>query len=159
MSLTLYTASWREMANRHAEGDLSIVPVRISLGRPKFWPAGASAPYVAELAPAGLLRKPPLPWGEFERFYAQRLNAIGVDRIAARLEEVYSEYGRPLALCCFEPWRCDCHREIAAAWLEQHGIGPVPELSPGVPGLTEPAHNAQHGDIGQVRQLSLESER
>ena len=158
--MILYTASWSAMGNRHAEGDRSIVPVRISLGKPKFSPIGASAPYVHELAPAGLLG---LPHAEFEAGYARRLHLFGIDRIAARLQAIYAEYGRPLALCCFEPWRSDCHRDLAAAWLDLHGLGPVHELaisgagttqgpSGGSPasGKTEPAQNEHKRPSGHV---------
>jgi hypothetical protein len=146
--IPLYTASWREMANRHAEGDISIVPVRISLGKPKFSPIGASAPYVHELAPAGLLGLPP---EEFEKGYAWRLHRYGVERIATRLEAIYTAYDRPLALVCFEAHRGDCHRDLAAVWLELHGLGPVPEVSPGA-GKREPAQKDQMSTFGHVAQ-------
>lgn len=146
--LPLHTASWGEMANRHALGDTSVLPVRVSLGKPKFWPLAASLPYVHELAPAGLLG---LPWAEFEPAYVQRLNAFGVERIAQRFEAIHAAYCRPLALCCFEAHRSDCHRDLLAEWLEQHDFGAVHEI-PSPTGRTraqprrtrEPAHNPDH---------------
>ncbi|MEJ7785580.1 MAG: DUF488 family protein [Solirubrobacteraceae bacterium] len=151
----LLTASWRAMADRHAAGDRSYVPVRISLGCPRFWPLAASVPYVPELAPGGLLHVE--PWDEFTRRYVERLDRIGVDAIRGRLERIHQAYGRPLVLLCFEPDRVDCHRSIAAAWLEQHGLGAVHEVdSPDVQ-TAKPAHNAHSHPSGQLSaQLSLD---
>jgi hypothetical protein len=114
-----------DVADRHADGDRSMVPVRISLGTPKFWPLAASVPYVHELAPAGLLG---LPADEFTVRYVDRLARIGAERIARRLDAIHADYCRPLILCCFEADPRDCHRATAARWLEDRGFGPVPEV-------------------------------
>jgi hypothetical protein len=141
------------MADRQTAGDRSILPVRISLGKPKFWPLAATLPYVHELAPAGLLGRD-LPGDEFARLYVERLDRIGRRRIAGRVEAIHADYGRPLALCCFEAVRADCHRDLAAEWLEAHGFGPVPEVE-----RVEPAHishPAPSGQLPQHEQLTLE---
>ena len=119
----LLTASWRALYERRH--DLEVMPVRISRGRPRYWPQSASFPYVPELAPTR--EEFHLPDAEFDPAYLARLDSIGIDRIRERLDAIGS--GRPLALCCYERLPRDCHRGLFAEWwLEQTGVE-IPELS------------------------------
>jgi hypothetical protein len=124
----LYTASWTSLRRASQRDSLPLQPVRISRGEPKFWPAAARFPALDELMPDS--------WmlgcqdaGKVERGYRGKLGRIGLERIAGRLDAIAAECdGLPLALCCFEASREDCHRSWAAAWLyEQTGLA-VPEI-------------------------------
>lgn len=128
MTVPLHTASWRALFEQHASGVLTAVPVRISLGKPRYWPLAQHAPYIKELAPAGLLRQPPLEPNEFDRLYLERLDRFGVDQIAVRLNAVYADYGKPLALACFEADPSDCHRGTFARWWHGRTGQEVSEL-------------------------------
>jgi hypothetical protein len=97
------------------------VPVRTSLGKPKFIPDAAAWPYVGELAPAGMFH---LDGDEFETRYRLRLDRFGVDLIADRLLAIAEDYpGQSLALLCFEDvTEKPCHRSIFGRWwFEQTG--------------------------------------
>jgi hypothetical protein len=104
------------------------VPVRISLGTPKFWPAAERLPAVAELMPPGWVLGEPND-ERAERGYLAKLDRIGVDRILGRLDAIAAEHdGAALALACYEADPRACHRSWAAKWLlEQIGIA-VPEI-------------------------------
>jgi hypothetical protein len=123
----LFTASWTSLWRASQRGEIPVQPVRTSRGVPKFWPAAERFPAVDELMPDG--------WmlgcddaGKVERGYRGKLDRIGLERIAARLDAIAAECDVPLALCCFEASREDCHRAWAAAWLrEQTGLT-VPEI-------------------------------
>ena len=109
------------------------MPVRISLGRPRFIAEASEWPYVKELAPLGLLKIDDR--AEFIARYHDRLSRIGLGVIRAALEKVWQHQSEgswratplderlPIALLCFEDvskpddW---CHRSFFAAWwLEQ----------------------------------------
>jgi hypothetical protein len=122
----LFTGSWRRLdAYEHA----GLVPVRISLGLPRWLPEqrARSYPYMSELAPAGIFHVEPIE--EFTRLYVERLEAAGVARIDARFQAIAAAHdGRPLVLCCFEAERRDCHRGDFAAWWLQRTSEVVPEF-------------------------------
>jgi hypothetical protein len=101
-------------------------PIAITVGRPKF-PISYEPIPMPELAPWGLGGLEP---DEFDQGYRERLDRLGVDRIRDRFEQSTAEHGGPLVLLCFEPVGQPCHRRVAAAWLEAHGFGPVPEVEP-----------------------------
>lgn len=102
------------------------VPVRTSLGKPKFMPESASWPYVKELAPAGLFH---LDGPEFERRYRERLDGFGVLHIAAELLRIAKDYpDSQLALLCFEDvTEKPCHRSIFARWWKEQTGLVIPE--------------------------------
>lgn len=114
-----------------------LVPVRTSLGTPRWFGWAKATPYLGELAPYGLIDQE--DQDEFERLYVKRLEKAGVEKIAERLLEIHREYGgsatmgRPLALLCYEnlqkpgKW---CHRTMFAAWWERETDQKVPELDP-----------------------------
>lgn len=91
----LATCSYREY--RHDMG----VPVRISLGRPRWWttPIPESA-FVSQITPRGwYLRSPEC---DYLAAYTEQLTRYGVDRIEARFSAISVEFGEPLVLLCFE---------------------------------------------------------
>ena len=129
MTVQLATSSWRAQWETSKVGPLAAQPVRISLGLPKFWPAAAAFPYVAELAPAGLLQIE--DDAEFERRYRTRLDRIGVETLRHRFEQIEPTVGvRRLCLLCFEDLSAgeDCHRRTFAAWWQERTSETVPEV-------------------------------
>ncbi len=57
VEVELLTTSWRtvhDLLKQRQPRELGFMPVRASLGSPKFWPEAKVLPYIAELAPAGL---------------------------------------------------------------------------------------------------------
>jgi hypothetical protein len=129
MTARLFTASWTSLHQASRRGPLSVQPVRISKGLPKFWPQAAAFPAVDELIPDSWMLNPNEDPGRVERGYVGKLDKIGLELIAARLDAIADECGgKALALCCFEADRADCHRSWAASWLhEQTGLV-VPEI-------------------------------
>jgi len=124
--LTLFTN--RYQAYQPPQG----VPVRITLGAPRF-----KLPYslhyaVRELAPRREYLTKPLP--EFTAAYRSDLDQVGPARVAERLREIAdTEKDHRLVLLCFEDlaepglW---CHRRIFAAWWKEVTGDEVRELSP-----------------------------
>jgi hypothetical protein len=126
----LYTSSWRTLNEQHQSGARDYVPVRISLGAPRAWAWAKGAPYISELAPYGLLKKPRLSTKQFEKGYIERLEAKGVEQISRRFAEVYAEYLKPLALLCYEDVHAGevCHRRMFAEWWKEQTGQSIPEL-------------------------------
>jgi hypothetical protein len=136
MGPQISTWCWKYAHAAFRDQGLVLPLVRISVGVPhQYWsPDQASVPpYVRELAPVGKLFDIKLR-SDFEPRYRKRLDRFGSDRIIGRLEDVARQMQvDALVLCCFEDvsaigqW---CHREIAAAWLADHGIECVGEIPP-----------------------------
>ncbi|AIA03480.1 DUF488 family protein [Streptomyces noursei] len=108
------------------------VPVRITLGAPRF-----KLPYpltcaVRELAPRREYFSLPLP--EFTAAYRADLDQLGAMRIAQRLRQIADEEAdHRLVLLCFEDLadaRQWCHRRIFASWWKDATGDAVRELSP-----------------------------
>ncbi|MFJ9617872.1 DUF488 family protein [Streptomyces noursei] len=124
--LTLFTN--RYQAFRPSQG----VPVRITLGAPRF-----KLPYpltcaVRELAPRREYFSKSLP--EFTAAYRADLDQLGATWIAQRLRQIAEEQGdHRLVLLCFEDlsdpaqW---CHRRIFASWWKDVTGDGVRELGP-----------------------------
>jgi hypothetical protein len=118
----LYTASWRALCEASTAGPLSVQPVRISRGTPKFWPHAATCPAIDALMPDGWM------FGikdleKFGRCYRRKLHTIGLPRLRALLDAIDGD-GRPLALACFEADPADCHRGplgFPGWWAKQTG--------------------------------------
>jgi hypothetical protein len=124
----LFTASWKALFD--CRDDLDVVPVRISRGVPRYWPAAAGFPALADLMPE--------PWmmgiddlEKFGRVYRRKLHEIGLDAIRAQLDDLAAAYQRPPALACFEADPAGCHRGPAfgfARWWESKTGISIPEL-------------------------------
>jgi hypothetical protein len=125
----VFTASWTSLWHASKDGPLPVQPVRISRGKPKFWPQAAAFPAVEELFVPGWVLSEKPEHARAETAYRHQLDKIGLARIAARLDAIAAECGGlPLAVACFEADREDCHRAWAAEWLrEQTGLA-VPEI-------------------------------
>ena len=124
--LTLFTN--RYQAYQPPQG----VPVRITLGAPRFKLPYSLTHAVRELAPRKEYFTKPQP--EFTVAYRADLDALGAVRIAERLREIAQAEGdHRLVLLCFEDlsdpqqW---CHRRIFAAWWKDTTGDEVRELSP-----------------------------
>lgn len=108
----------------------TVVPVRISLGGPRFIAGAARFPAIHELMPRGLFRVDDR--AEFTRRFFARLDTIGVDVVQQRFDELHAAFGdRPLALCCFEDLtrpREWCHRRTWADYWRQRTGAVVHDL-------------------------------
>jgi uncharacterized protein DUF488 len=119
----LYTSRWQNGGLTR----LSVVSVGISRGVPKF-PVRYRYRQLPDLYPDGWM------FGieddaRFNEAYREKLDRIGVDRIAAQLERISREEGsRPLALLCYEVDPAQCHRSAFAEWWEARTGQAVPEL-------------------------------
>lgn len=115
------------------------VPVRTSVGYPRFWKPDAKGilAYIPELAPFGKVGAVDLRKIEdravFDVHYRARLAANGVTIVEKIVELTRGREGIPLVALCYEDVHDPttfCHRTIAGLWLhEQLGLD-VPELSP-----------------------------
>ncbi|MEU4891001.1 hypothetical protein AB0B12_04605 [Streptomyces sp. NPDC044780] len=108
------------------------VPVRITLGAPRFRTPYPLTHAVRELAPRREYFAKPLP--EFTAAYRSDLDRLGATWVAARLQEIVeAEKEHRLVLLCFEDltdptqW---CHRRIFATWWKDVTGDEVRELSP-----------------------------
>jgi hypothetical protein len=124
--VTLFTN--RYQAFRPPQG----VPVRITLGAPRFKLPYPLTRAVRELAPRREYFSKSR--GEFTAAYRADLDRLGVVRIAERLEEIaQAERDHRLVLLCFEDlsdpaqW---CHRRTFASWWKEATGDEVRELSP-----------------------------
>ncbi|AJC58550.1 hypothetical protein [Streptomyces sp. 769] len=124
--LTLFTN--RYQAFQPSQG----VPVRITLGAPRFKLPYSLTHAVRELAPRRDYFSKPL--AEFTAAYRADLDAFGAAWIAERLTAISKGQGdHRLVLLCFEDlsdpaqW---CHRSIFAAWWKDVTGDEVRELGP-----------------------------
>lgn len=113
------------------------VPVRVTVGKPRFRLAYPLTHTISELAPDAYTLK----WEDQPRFqlhYTRKLAALGVDRIRELLAGVAAAEGldpdapdTTLVLLCFENlarpgmW---CHRSMFAQWWTQETTELVAEL-------------------------------
>ena len=128
--LTLYTASWTAVwrdSQQVGAGNEGFVPVRTSVGVPRFWPMAKQFPVAKLITPYGLRK---LEGDEFRERYLARLNKAGTEKIRAELAAIHALYRKPLVLLCFEKDRADCHREQFAEWWEERTGELVLELEP-----------------------------
>jgi hypothetical protein len=130
----LATASWRALYQGSKQGPLDVVPVRTSLGVPRFWPEAYDAPAVEELFIPPWTLRANLDDRSFRRIYWKKLSKTGVDAILSALENVPNPEGKRLALACFEDIFVGqpCHRrDFADYWAIKTGEL-VPEwIAPG----------------------------
>jgi hypothetical protein len=119
------------------------VPVRTTVGKPR-WPLGYELKHeVRELAPYGLMK---LNGAEFEAAYRTKLERLDRAALMERFEAISAqERGRRLVLLCFEDvWAGQaCHRRTFAAWFEERTGQAVPEIEPG--------QNSKKAQVGQLR--------
>lgn len=130
VDLNLATCSYRAYTQTMG------VPVRTSVGPPRFWKKGPLA-FIAELAPYGRVDGVDLrkidDFDLFDVHYRARLTENGVTIVEKIVDLSRGRPDIPLVFLCYEDVHDPstfCHRRIAAAWLtEQLGLD-VPELSP-----------------------------
>lgn len=123
------------------EAELPFVPVRTSLGLPRFISEASKWPYAEKLAPKGLRTLEDR--GEFTRRYYAMLEDYGFDAVAKDLVDIWRcqtpeswqptapADRKPLALLCFEDLDTDawCHRRMFAAWWFEHTGETVDEVN------------------------------
>jgi hypothetical protein len=95
------------------------LPVKTSVGSPRFIAEAKAWPKAEFLAPYGLIKIEDRD--EFETRYRERLDGHGVPAIAAALHAIYVGQPAPrlpLALLCFEDLDAGdwCHRRTFATW-------------------------------------------
>ncbi|MGW2320085.1 hypothetical protein [Streptomyces sp. NPDC001680] len=124
--LTLFTNRYQQF--QPAQG----VPVRITLGAPRFKLPYSLTHAVRELAPRREYFTRPLL--EFTAAYRADLDQLGPARIAERLREIVNaEQDHRLVLLCFEDLadpKLWCHRRVFAAWWKDVTGDEVRELGP-----------------------------
>jgi hypothetical protein len=111
------------------------VPIRISLGIPKFRLPYAIAGYAGLLAPMramlGVTDRP-----TYESLYRKLLDRLGVERIHRALRTLHTPPDREIVLLCFEDVRdpdAFCHRRIFADWWQLRTGREVLELDEPAP--------------------------
>lgn len=124
--LTLFTNRYQEYQTQQG------VPVRITLGAPRFKLPYRIVHSVRELAPRREYFSKPLP--AFTAAYRQDLDRAGAERLAGLLQAIADTAGdHRLVLLCFEDladptlW---CHRRIFASWWKDVTGDEVRELGP-----------------------------
>jgi hypothetical protein len=126
--MTVDLATGRYQSFDPAQG----VPVRTTVGRPRFRLGYELKHEIRELAPVGLMN---LDGAEFEAAYRARLDRLDLGALVERFEAISAaEGGQRVVLLCFEDvWAGQaCHRRTFAAWFEEQPDGwSVPELEPG----------------------------
>jgi hypothetical protein len=129
---TLLTSRWAKVSAFEKSGQPpGFVPVRTSLGGPRFMPSAKMFPAVHELMPYGLL-KPSLPEDVFKLKYREWLTKHGVFKIHEQFVKLHQEYGgKPLVLLCFEDVEAGqyCHRVTFAEWWLETTGAPVLEVA------------------------------
>jgi hypothetical protein len=120
----LVTSRYRAVHDLAKTGQVrGFLPVRTSVGSPRFMPEAKTWSMARVLAPYGLINIKDRE--EFETRYRERLDGHGADRIAAALRAIHDGQPAPrlpLALLCFEDldkgeW---CHRRTFATWWEEN---------------------------------------
>jgi len=141
---TLFTASWTTLYRADRAGALTVQPVRISHGKPRFWP------YSADFLAAPELFIPRWMFGsddreKNERAYRHQLHELGASQLATLFYGIGGRAdGNALAFACFEADRAGCHRGWLARWWEQERGERMPDLAllTGVDGKAALVYNA-----------------
>lgn len=157
MAASVSTASYRwARAAFDAEPDRLWVPVRTSLGAPKFSLGYDIAEYCDLIAPHNAFRAK-ADYPRFKRMYLRQLDDIGHAAIAGRFATYAAEHGvhAHLVLLCFEDlspahlhdhpetW---CHRRIFAEWFAEHAGVTLPELDT-MAGPAVPPHPPEQASL------------
>jgi len=126
--MKIYTSRY---SNQKGIIESGLVPVRITLGKPKF---ELSYDYdeLRMLAPYGLFGIDDK--NEFTRKYREYLNQHGIKKIRKALHEISQKHGgKGLVLLCYEDvhksgeW---CHRRLFADWWKDKTGEDIEELPP-----------------------------
>lgn len=121
---------WTSRYQNTRIAESGLVPVRTSLGYPKFRLAYRLAEHLPELTPDRWMF--PLAGDVFEAAYRAKLDAIGLDVIVGTLRAIRDRHdGRGLVLLCFEDLSQPgpgCHRRSFANWFREQTGEAVPEL-------------------------------
>lgn len=125
------------------------VPVRISIGCPRYWPEASELDKIHELMPYDILGRVHSP-SLFEKRYRARLDDFGPERIQRRFAALFERHSeRPLVLLCYEDlhkhgeW---CHRSMARRWWQDRTGVEIQELQRidlAAPASIEPEPEAQ----------------
>jgi hypothetical protein len=110
------------------------VPVRTTVGAPKFWNHGPM-PEANSVKPFGVFGRSDLSDDEACRTYWQRLDWKKA-RLISELTEIAQQHeGKKLVLLCFEDVYAGeiCHRRWFADWFEERFGIEVPELPAPLP--------------------------
>lgn len=110
----VYTCRWSSLKGLPS----FVLPVRISIGKPRFIPGADEFPAIHELMPYGILGVD--DQADFTKRFRHRLHRKTPQVIQERFDHLHARYdGRPLVLLCYEDltkvdqW---CHRTIFREW-------------------------------------------
>jgi hypothetical protein len=107
------------------------VPIRTSVGHPRFWRRGVPLLQMRSVTPHGVFRNPTLHTVSEQRVaYLARLEDLADDIVAELAALAHAFPGKALVVLCFEDLtKGECHRRWFAEWFEgRYGIE-VPEVS------------------------------
>ncbi len=128
--LPLFTGRFRDVHEFLKTGEQpGFVPVRSSLGVPRFIANAQAWPYASTTAPYGL--RGIGDQAEFRKAYRHRLHKIGIDKVYDQIATIAADYpGQPLVLLCYEDltkgeW---CHRTLFAEWWFEKTGQQIPEM-------------------------------
>lgn len=137
----LATGSYRIMQAARLEfPDMTLVPVRTSIGKPRFQLGYDLVEFNGTIAPYGVFGKKAAEQEEgYRQLYLARLRSKGHAHVGARLKEIANRYGpgATLVLLCFEDLSPKgmqkvpdnfCHRRMFADWFAECIGEPIPEL-------------------------------
>jgi hypothetical protein len=106
------------------------VPVRISIGHPRFRLPYQLVEKLPDLMPTRDMLEMAIE--PYRSLFVSRLEKAGVESLRAQFEAIAKKHDNPsLVLLCFEDLRKPgqwCHRTMAARWLEHEGFDPIDEL-------------------------------
>ncbi len=124
----LFTARFGAQREIVASG---AVPVRISIGFPRFRLSYQLTEKVPELMPTRAMLKMAIE--PYRELYLARLEEVGTEKLRAIFAAIAERHpgATGLVLLCFEDIRKPgewCHRTMAGLWLQEHGFGAFQEL-------------------------------
>lgn len=110
--------------NQAAIARSKVIPVRITVGKPRFRLRHELAEEIHPFKPAGALFQMK-DKEELRRALYARLNQVGIEEVRRILHDISSRHGdRDLVLPCFEDVKKPgewCHRQLIADWLNERG--------------------------------------
>lgn len=115
--MKVYTSYYKKI-EEHAH---CCVPVRISIGKPKYLMYELKE-VIPEVYPNWDSLVSPYKNGlisddEYVELYKAQLQRLNKERILQKLKDLYEEYVKPIVLLCYCGPGKFCHRYILAEWL------------------------------------------
>lgn len=158
----MFTSRFKAVYDLAKETDQrAFLPVRTSVGKPRFMPEAGEWAFLSCLAPYGLLKVDDRD--QFAEQYRLRLAKHGLEAIDYALRSLHEcqtpgswqatppEDRKPLALLCYEDLDAGewCHRRLFAEWWQEQTGQAIEDLNT-AEALRQLAHNAHPEPSGQL---------